>query len=213
MANPTGYYNEQNIDLSEIYENKTNIRSGPTGISISVQSTNSGPLLLQTNTSNVIVRTDLSGGILFNPNGTTSLQIGYTGMQFSPQGVTTFWNDMINGNMYCYNQWLYGVRVISNTSNATHTISISDPRNIFFIGTSTCTLTFPVTPPNGTEYFIRKTGPNANQYVINVTNVAGNNLALRSNDLPRSTFGGPTMNSGVVYSSIRDCWVCFNIWL
>jgi hypothetical protein len=62
MANATGYYNEQNIDLSEIYENKTNIRSGPTGISISVQSTNTGPLLLQTNTSNVIVRTDLSWG-------------------------------------------------------------------------------------------------------------------------------------------------------
>jgi hypothetical protein len=208
MANATGYYNEQNLDLSEIYENKTNIRSGLTGISISVQSTNSGALLLQTNTSNVIVRTDLSGGILFKPNGTTSLQIGYTGMQFSPQGVTTFWNDMINGNMYCYNQWLYGIRVISNTSNVTFTISLSDPRNIFFIGTSPCTLTFPITPPNGTEYFVRKTS--ASQYVINITSIAGRQ-ALRSNSTVQITLGATTMNSGLVYSSSRDCWVCFNI--
>jgi len=209
MANLTGYYDEQNNDLSEIYENKTNIRSGLTGIYISVQSTNSGPLLLQTNTSNVIVKTDLSGGIVFKPNGTTSLQIGFTGMQFSPQGVTTFWNDMINGNMYCYNQWLYGTRVINNnTSNQSYTISLTDPRNIFFIGSNGCTLTFPLTPPNGTEYFIRKTS--TTQYDITVTNIASRQ-ALRSNNTVQTTLGTTSKNIGVVYSSSRNCWICFNI--
>ena len=212
MANLTGYYDEQNNDLYYKYStdssNNTIISSGLTGIYISVQSTNSGPLLLQTNTSNMIVKTDLSGGIIFKPNGTTSLQIGFTGMQFSPQGVTTFWNDMINGNMYCYNQWLYGTRVINNTSNVTHTISLTDPRNIFFTNTSACTLTFPETPPNGTEYLIRKTS--ATQYIINVTNIAGRS-ALRSNYTVQTTFGGSTRGSGVVYSSSRNCWICFNI--
>ena len=207
MANLTGYYNEQNNDLSEIYENKTIIRSGLTGIYISVQPTNSGPLLLQTNTSNVIVKTDLSGGILFKPNGTTALQIGYTGMQFSPQGVTTFWNDMINGNMYCYNQWLYGIREINNTSNVTFVLSILDPRNIFFTGSSSCTITFPLTPPNGTEYFIRKiTG----SYTITTTNIESRG-ALRSSSSVQTTFAVSSRNSGVVYSASRNCWVCFNI--
>lgn len=209
MANLTGYYDEQNNDLSQIYENKTIIRSGLTGIYVSVQSTNSGPLLLQTNTSNVIVKTDLSGGILFRPNGTTSLQIGFTGMQFSPQGVTTFWNDMINGNMYCYNQWLYGIRVIdNNASSQTYTISLTDPRNIFFIGTNGCTLTFPVTPPNGTEYFIRKTS--ATQHTITITDIQSRG-ALRSNNTVQSTIGITSINCGVVYSLARDCWICFNI--
>jgi hypothetical protein len=212
MANLTGYYDEQNNDLYYKYNtdssNNTIVSSGLTGIYVSVQSTNSGPLLLKTNTSNVIVRTDLSGGIAFKPNGTTSLQIGFTGMQFSPQGVTTFWNDMINGNMYCYNQWLYGIRVINNnTSNQTYTLSLTDPRNIFFIGTNGCTLTFPTNPPNGTEYFIRKiTGV----YNITVTNIATRE-ALRSNNTVQTTFATSSKNSGVVYSSSRNCWVCFNI--
>lgn len=214
MANLTGYYDEQNNDLYYKYStdssNNTIISSGLTGIYISVQSTNSGPLLLQTNTSNMIVKTDLSGGIIFKPNGTTSLQIGFTGMQFSPQGVTTFWNDMINGNMYCYNQWLYGTRVINNnTSSQSYTISLTDPRNIFFISSNACTLTFQVTPPNGTEYFIRKTS--TTEYDITVTNVAGNNPALRSNNTVQITIGATSKNCGVVYSSSRNCWVCFNI--
>jgi hypothetical protein len=208
MAN-TGYYNEQNIDLSEIYENKTIIRSGLTGIYISVQPTNSGALTLKTNTSNVIIKTDLSGGILFKPNGTTSLQIGFTGMQISPQGVTTFWNDGINGNIYCYNQWLYGIREINNnTANQTHTISLLDPRNIFFIGSTNCTITFPTNPPNGTEYFIRKT--TTGTYTITTTNIAGRG-ALRSSSTVQTTFAGTSRNSGVVYSEVRNCWICFNI--
>ena len=216
MANLTGYYDEQNNDLYYKYNtdssNNTIVSSGLTGIYVSVQSTNSGPLLLQTNTSNVIVKTDLSGGILFRPNGTTSLQIGFTGMQFSPQGVTTFWNDMINGNMYCYNQWLYGIRVINNNaSSQTYTISLTDPRNIFFIGSIGCTLTFPTTPPNGTEYFIRKTiGSGASGFNINVTNIATRG-ALRSNNTVQSTIGTTSVNCGVVYSLARDCWICFNI--
>ncbi len=81
-------------------------------------------------------------------------------MQFSPQGVNTFWNDMINGNMYCYNQWFYGTRVINNiTPNQTFTISISDPRNIFFTDSS-ATNTFTLNLSGGAFFLYRSTdGP------------------------------------------------------
>lgn len=207
MATTTGYYDEKNNDLYTIYEtnsaNNTNIHSGLTGIYVTVQPSNTGQLTLITNNSqNINIKSDLSGGILFKPNKTTALQIGTTGIQISPQGTTTFWNDSINGNMYCYNQWLYGIKVINNTSNATFTILLTDPRNIFLIGTSACTVTFPITPPNGTEYFIRKTSTTG--YTVTTSN-------LRSNNTSQTTFANATRNSGVVYSTAVSAWICFNI--
>lgn len=205
----TGYYDEQNNDIYNVYEtsssNNTNVHSGVTGIYISVQSTNSGPLTLQTNgTQNINIQSDLSGSILFKPNKITSLQIESTGIEMSPQGTTTFWNDSI-GNMYCFNQWRYGVRVINNTSNATFTLSLTDPRNIFFIGTSSCSLVFPASPPNGTEYFIRKTSTTT--YTISITT----NATLRSNNTEQTTFAPTSKNSGVIYSTRVLKWICFNI--
>ncbi len=211
MATSTGYYDETNNDLYDIFErnssNSTNIRSGITGINVFVSSTNSGPLTLQTNgTQNVNIQTDLSGGILFKPNNVTCLSIGNTGIQFNPQGTNTLYNDSVYGNIYCLKQWLYGVRVINNTTaNATYTLLLSDPRNIFFIGSSACNLVFPPTPPNGTEYFIRKTSTTL--YTITVTT----NQTLRSSNTNQTTFGNNTRSSGVVYSSRVSKWICFNI--
>lgn len=210
MATSTGYYDETNTDLYNVFEtnssNNTNIRSGLTGINVFVSSTNSGPLILQTSgTQNVNIQTDLSGGILFKPNNVTSLTIGYTGIQFNPQGTNTLYNDSVYGNIYCLNQWQYGVRVIDNSLNLTYTISLSDPRNIFFIGSFACNLVFPPNPPNGTEYLIRKTSTTL--YTITVTT----NQTLRSSNTNQTTFGNNTRSSGVIYSSRVSKWICFNI--
>ena len=208
----TQYVNEQNVDLINIFEPKsavlTNISSGQSGLQLSVIAGNTGPFNFQTNgtstgSQNINISTS-TGNIYISPNKISAISLQPTGISFSPNGTTTYLSTDLS-YVTCFNQWYYGVRVINNTTNVTHTILITDPRNIFFTGTSSCSLIFPPTPPNGTEYFIRKTS--TTQHTITVTT----NQTLRSNNTEQTTFVTTTYNSGVVYSSSVSKWICFNI--
>jgi hypothetical protein len=210
----TGYLNDANIDLINVFESittpDTTVNSGSSGIQITVLSGCTGPLEFQTNGSgsasqNINLKTSTGGGINISPNNTTAFSLSGTGMIMSPNGTTCLTTNT-SGNIKCFNQWRYGIRVIANTvASQIYTILLTDPRNIFFTGTIACSLIFPPTPPNGTEYFIRKTS--ASQYNITVTT----NATLSSGNSLQSTFGTTTMNSGVVYSTLAVKWICFNI--
>ena len=209
----TGYLNEQNIDLIYVFElqsnTNTNITSGPPGLQISVLAGNTGPLNFQTNgtgaTSQNINMQTSTGNIYLSPTQTPRISITNTDLTLSPNGTTSLTTNT-SGAITCFNQWYYGVRVIANTASAgqTYTLLITDPRNIFFTGSSACNLVFPANPPNGTEYFIRKT---TGSYAITATT----NATLRSNNSEQTTFGTTTLNSGVVYSTYVSKWICFNI--
>jgi hypothetical protein len=210
----TGYLNEQNIDLIYVFESQsdtqsaTNITSGPSGLQISVLAGNTGPLNFQTNGTGATsqnINITSSGNIYLSPTQTPSISITNFGLTLSPNGTTSLTTNTA-GTITCFNQWYYGVRVIANTITTaqTYALSLTDPRNIFFTGTQACNLVFPATPPNGTEYFIRKT---TGSYTITATT----NATLRSNNSVQTTFGTTTKNSGVVYSTYVSKWICFNI--
>jgi hypothetical protein len=210
----TGYLNEQNVDLINVFETidtidtiDTNITSGPSGLQISVLAGNTGPLNFQTNGTGATsqnVNITSSGNIYLSPTQTPSISITNTGITLSPNGTTSLTTNTA-GAITCFNQWYYGVRVIANTvSNQTYTLLITDPRNIFFTGTLACNLIFPATPPNGTEYFIRKTS--STPYFITVSSPA-----VRSFNTEQTGFGNGSYNSGVVYSTYVTKWICFNI--
>ena len=207
----TGYLNEQNLDLIYVFESQTdtNITSGPSGLQISVLVGNTGPLNFQTNGSgsasqNINMQTS-TGNIYLSPNQLPAISITNTGMSFSPNGTTSL-TTYASGAITCFNQWYYGVRVIANTSaSQTYTLSLTDPRNIFFTGTLACNLVFPATPPNGTEYFIRKTS--TTQYNITATT----NASFRSNNSVQTTIATASKNCGVIYSTYVKKWICFNI--
>jgi len=207
----TGYLNEQNIDLIYVFESQsntnTNITSGPSGLQISVLAGNTGPLNFQTNGTGATsqnINITSTGNIYLSPTQTPSISITNTGITLSPNGTTSLTTNT-SGAITCFNQWYYGVRVIANTSaSQTYTLLITDPRNIFFTGDQACSLIFPATPPNGTEYFIRKT---TGSYAITVTT----NATLRSNNSVQTTFSSTSKNSVVVYSTYVSKWICFNI--
>ena len=209
----TGYLNEQNLDLIYVFESQsaidTNINSGSTGIQISVLAGNTGPLNFLTdgtgaNSQNINMQTS-TGNIFLSPTQTPRFSITNTGLSLAPNGTTSLTTDA-SGAITCFNQWYYGVRVIANTSaSQTYTLSLTDPRNLFFTGTQSCNLVFPANPPNGTEYFIRKTS--TTQYTITITT----NATLRSSNSEQTTMAGLTMNISVVYSTYVSKWICFNI--
>jgi hypothetical protein len=208
----TGYLNEQNVDLINVFETidtiDTNITSGPSGLQISVLAGNTGPLNFQTNGTGATsqnINITSTGNIYLSPTQTPSISITNTGITLSPNGTTSLTTNTA-GSITCFNQWYYGVRVIANTvSGQTYTLLITDPRNIFFTGTLACNLIFPATPPNGTEYFIRKTSTTT--YAITATT----NATLRSNNSEQTTFASASYNSVVVYSTYVNKWICFNI--
>ena len=211
----TGYLNDANVDLINVFESintpDTTINSGSSGIQITVLSGNTGPLQFQTNgtstaSQNINFKTSTGGGINISPNNTTAISLSGTGMIMSPNGITSLTTNT-SGNITCFNQWYYGVRVINNTGavNQTYTILLTDPRNIFFTGTIACNLIFPPTPPNGTEYFVRKIS--SSQYNITITT----NATISSGNALQNTFGLTTMNCNVIYSTLAVKWIAFNI--
>lgn len=207
----TQYLNESGVDLINIFDpqsaDATNIVSGVDGIQISVLAGSTGPLNFTTNgtgagSQNINIKS--TGNLYISPNNLSAVSLTSSGITFAPNNTTCLTID--SDKIKSFNQWYYGVRAISNVSG-TYTILITDPRNIFFTGSVNCNLVLPPNPPDGTEYFIRKTSTTG--FTITITT----NQMLRSNNTEQTSLGTTSRNIGVVYSSYVSKWICFNIGL
>jgi len=159
----TGYLNEQNVDLINVFESintiDTNITSGPSGLQISVLAGNTGPLNFQTNGTGATsqnINITSTGNIYLSPTQTPSISITNTGITLSPNGTTSL---TTNASTVCSRQFNYGsFRVLTNliTSGTTITLNSYDSRNIFIENNVNFNLKFPSTPPDGTTFRIIK---------------------------------------------------------
>lgn len=104
----TGYLNDANIDLIDVFESittpDTTINSGSSGIQITVLSGNTGPLQFQTNgtstASQDINFKTFTGDIKISPNNTPAISLSGTGMIMSPNGITSLCTYLSQANKW-----------------------------------------------------------------------------------------------------------------
>ena len=154
----SGYLLSDGTDIINFFEpliQSGNINSFGAGIQITGTT---GPILFQNNNSTNTINlqtSNTSGGIQFLSNQKTMLAVGATGIMINSPARSSLLVDL-SGAM-CYTNFNYGYNYITPVAASTYTLTLSSPRYLIIGNTTSFTLVFPTTPPNGTTFHIIKT--------------------------------------------------------
>jgi hypothetical protein len=156
----SGYFTQDGTDLSNIFKPITSpstplyvIDSTGTGITIT---SNSGPLIIQQNTLtqpiNMITAVASTATINLSQNSIPIISVATSGITIkSPSNTTVM---VINDGAICSTNFNYGTTNITPTAGSTYVLLVSSPKELYITGANSFTLTFPTSPPNGTNYRI-----------------------------------------------------------
>jgi hypothetical protein len=180
----SGYFTQDGTDLSNIFKPispTTTVNSTGTGITIT---SNSGPLIIQQNTLtqqiNMQTTTLSTATINLLQNSIPIISVATSGITIkSPSNTTVM---VINDSgAICSTNFNYGTTNITPTASSTYVLSVSSPKELYITGTNSFTLTFPTTPPNGTNYRIIRSATTGTLTLSGGTFKNGTNVSITTN--------------------------------
>jgi len=185
----SGYFTQDGTDLSNIFK-PISSPSTPlyvndsTGTGITITS-NSGPLIIQQNTPtqpiNMQTATSSTATINLSQTSIPIISVATSGITIkSPSNTTVMVINDISGAI-CSTNFNYGTTNITPIASSTYVLSVSSPKELYITGANSFTLTFPTTPPNGTNYRIIRSANTGTITLSGGTFYDGTNTAITTN--------------------------------